>query len=154
MLCRYAGFDPTECAWKPKAVRGPGSRFSTEQIEIMISMAEKQNATSLEIGAALKLKPEAIRAKLNKLGVSLRRHVLLLRVRMVIDVTRRMRHAAMARGITPQQLIRRLLQAISKDNLFDSILPIPRAHSLGAAAASESKPPVTIIRASQFAVVL
>jgi hypothetical protein len=110
----------------------------------MISMAEKQNATSLEIGAALGLKP----------SVTLRKRVLLLRVRMVLDVTQRMRHAAMMRGITPQQLIRRLLDAISRDNLFDMILPIPRAHSLGAAAVDESKPPVVIIRSPQFAVVL
>ena len=66
------------------------------------------------------------------------------RIRMVLDVTKRMREAAEARGITPQQLIRRLLRVISRDNLFDIILPLPVPHSLGAAAlgaAATHEPP-------------
>jgi hypothetical protein len=52
---------------------------------------------------------------------------------MVIGITRRMRIAANARGVTLQQLIRRLLRVVSRDNLFDTILPRPMPRSLGAA---------------------
>jgi hypothetical protein len=115
------------------------------------SVAEA-GASSLEIGAALSLTPESIRAKLNKLGVALRKRVLRLRVRMVLDVTRAMRRAAQDRGIRPQQLIRRLLQTISRNDLFDQILPLPpvRVHSLSAAAVHEVRPMVIIITQPQL----
>jgi hypothetical protein len=67
MLCRYAGFDPAE---SPIIPRGPVSRFTEEQISEMLAMAA-DGANSNEIGHALDLKPEAVRAKLWRLGIRL-----------------------------------------------------------------------------------
>lgn len=144
MLQKWCGYDPTERPFR----RSYGARFTPDQISAMIDMA-KAGANSLEIGKALDLKPEAIRKKLNSLGVSLRRRITRSRLRMVLDITKRMRDAANARSITPQQLIRRLLTAISKQCLFDQILgPPPRPCSLGAAAT----PPqgVSLVRCPQL----
>ena len=95
-------------------------------------------ASGVEIAHALDLKAQGVRAKLNSLGIRLRRRVRATRLRMVISISRRMRLAADARGVTVQQLIKRLLQVISRDNLFDTILPLPVPHSLGAAAVHET----------------
>ncbi len=137
-LLKYAGFDPTErqiC--KPVTpTRGPGHRFSEYEIAEMQVMAS-DGCNSLEIGKALGIKAEAIRAKLNVLGVRLRRKVTALRVRMVLNIPKRMRDAAQARHMTVQRLIRLLLDTINRDCLYDSILgPIPESVAAGSATVS------------------
>jgi hypothetical protein len=150
MLMPYAGYDPTEEQIVP---RGPASRFSEEEIATMVCMAA-EGASSLEIARHVHAKPEAIRAKLWRLGIRLRKRVARLRVRMQISITARMREAAEARGITPHQLIRRLLRVISKNEFyFDELLPLPVPHSLGAAAVVDrwhNQPP-TILRRIELA---
>jgi hypothetical protein len=124
--------------------RTPPSRFTRQQVDEMVKMAHA-GASSLEIGAALDLKPSAIRAKLNSMGVRLRRRVARQRLRLVVSVTERTLAAADARGIGVPALIRRLLAVISRDNLFDRILPLPVPHSLGAAAVVDRwhhRPPI------------
>lgn len=121
-LWPYAGFDETERQIVP---RGPASRFTDEQIAEMVAMAG-DGASGVEIAHQLGLKAEAVRKRLWGMGVPLRRTPLRSRIRMVVDISRRMHHAARMRGISPQQLVRRLLQAISRDNLFDEILPFVR----------------------------
>jgi hypothetical protein len=146
MLCGYAGFDPTESSIIP---RSPASRFTPEQIGGMLQMAA-DGASGVEIAHALDLRPQSVRAKLSSLGVRLRRRVARTRLRMVIRITKRMRIAADARGVTVQQLIRRLLRAISRDNLFDTILPLSVPRSLGAAVTNEpqlrwlNQPPIIL----------
>jgi hypothetical protein len=133
-------------------VRTPASRFTRQQVGEMVKMAHA-GASSLEIGRALDLKPSAIRAKLNSMGVRLRRRVARQRLRLVVSVTKRMLAAADDRGISVPALIRRLLAVISRDNLFDSILPLPVPHSLGAAAVIDrwhNQPP-TILRRIELA---
>jgi hypothetical protein len=148
MLQRYAGYDETET---PIIPRGPASRFSDEQIGEMMRLAA-DGASGVEIAHQLNLKPEAVRARLWRLGVQLRRRITKTRLRMVIHVTKRTYAAAEARGVSVQVLIRRLLAAVSKQDLFDEILPMPVAHSLGAAAVNEMPHTVVIlIRAPQLA---
>jgi DNA-binding CsgD family transcriptional regulator len=149
-MLRYCGYDLSE---RQIGSRSPASRFTPQQVETMRLMA-KGGSSSLEIAAELDLKPQSIRAKLNSMGIRLRRRVARLNVRLVVPVTKAMAAAADQRGIGVAALIRRLIAVISRDDLFDDLLPIPRAHSLGAAAAGESEPPVVIIRSPQFAVVL
>jgi hypothetical protein len=60
------------------------------------------------------------------------------RISMMVYCTAAMYAAADSRSISIQTLIRRLLAVISKENLFDQLLPPVRAHSLGAAAVGES----------------
>jgi DNA-binding CsgD family transcriptional regulator len=136
-MLRYCGYDPSET---PIIPRGPASRFTDEQIDEMLQMAA-DGASGVEIAHALGFKAQSVRAKLNSLGVRLRRQVLATRLRMVISISRRMRLAADARGVTVQQLIRRLLQVTSRENLFDQLLPVVRARSLGAAAVHETPTP-------------
>jgi hypothetical protein len=133
-MLRYCGYDPSET---PIIPRGPASRFSDEQIAEMVAMASN-GASGVEIAKALNLRAEAVRKRLWCMGIELRRAPLRSRIRMVVGITKRMRIAANARGVTVQQLIRRLLQTISRDDLFDSILPLARPHSLGAAAVREA----------------
>jgi hypothetical protein len=97
----------------------------------IIAMAH-DGASGVEIAHALDLKAHSVRAKLNSLGIRLRHRVRATRLRMVVGISGRMRLAADARGVTVQQLIRRLLHGISRDNLFDTILPLPVPHSVGA----------------------
>lgn len=152
MLLRYAGFDPTERQILKTTApqRGASIRFTREQIDTMIQMAD-DGASSLEIGKAIERKPEAIRAKLCALGFRLRKRVTRLRIRLVVPATKRMYAAAEERGITVQALIRRLLRAISKNDLFDELLPIPVPHSLGAAAVNEPGRVVSLIRCPELA---
>ena len=152
MLWPYAGFDPTERQITP---RGPASRFSDEQIAEMVAMAG-DGCSGVEIAHALGVKAQSVRAKLANMGIKLRRAALRSRIRMVIGISKRMRLAANARGLTIQQLIRRLMQTISRDNLFDTILPLPMPRSLGAAATNEPPPrrhnqPPTILRRIELA---
>jgi hypothetical protein len=149
MLQRYCGYDPEELAIIP---RSPASRFSEDEVGTMVTMAA-DGASSLEISAVLGIKAEAIRARLNRMGIRLRKRIARSRIRMVLDVPRIMREAAEARGITPQQLIRRLLRAVCHDNLFDELLPLPVPHSLGAAAVHErsvASVPLATLRSPQL----
>ncbi len=147
MLWPYAGRDASE---RPIVRRGPATRFSAEEIETMVELAQS-GASSIEIGHRLNIKPQAIRARLWRMQIPLRKRVLQSRVRMMLDVSKHLHHAARLRGISPQRLIRRLLRVISRDNLFDTILPLPVPHSLGAAVTNEpplrwhNQPP-TILR--------
>jgi hypothetical protein len=146
MLVRYAGYDETET---PIVPRGPASRFSEDQIGTMVCMAG-QGASSLEIGAALNVKAQAVRARLNRMGIRLRKRVGRLRIRLVVPVSKAMQAAADVRGITVPALIRRLLRVISKNEFyFDELLPIPQPHSLGAAAVVDrwhNQPPAILRR--------
>jgi hypothetical protein len=67
MLCRYAGFDPTERQIIP---RSAASRFSDEQIATMESMA-MDGCSGVEIAHQLGLKAEAVRARLWRKGITI-----------------------------------------------------------------------------------
>jgi hypothetical protein len=143
MLWPYAGYDAGE---RPISPRGPASRFSDEEIEAMVELAQS-GASSIEIGHQLGIKAESVRARLWRSGIRLRKRVARLRVRLVVPITKRIAAAADQRGISVPALIRRLLAAISKNDLFDELLPIPQPRSLGAAATPcwHNQPP-TILR--------
>jgi hypothetical protein len=145
-LIRYCGYDASE-----KRFRGRyGSRWTAAQIDQLKALV-KGGATGKEVAAALDLKVQAVRAKCSALGLSLRRKIKASRVRMLVYCTAATYAAADARSISVQVLVRRLLAAISKADLFDELLPLPQPRSLGAAATSESKPPVVILRCPQLA---
>jgi hypothetical protein len=131
-LIKFAGWDPDEMPIYP---RGPATRWTETQVAQMLEMVSN-GASGVEVARALDLKPQCVRAKLWQLGVKLRRRTLKTRIRMVVDISKRLRDAAEVRGISPQQLIRRLLVAIVEGDWFDEILGRP-FHSLGAAATYE-----------------
>jgi hypothetical protein len=133
MLLKYAGYDSSERQIVP---RSASSRFSETQIAEMRQMAG-EGASGVEIAKALGLKPAAVRSKCWALGVRLRQRTLKSRIRMVIDISKRLRAAADARGLSPPALIRRLISQISKLDMFDEILGPMVPHSLGAAATYE-----------------
>jgi hypothetical protein len=146
-MLRYCGYDPTETQFNQRAT---ARRFTPGQLDQLKTMA-KADAGGKEIAAALGVKVQAVRAKCSQLGISLRRKIKASRLRMVVPCTAGMYAAAAARPISIQTLNRRLLGAISKVNLFDEILgPIPRPHSLGAAAVGETKAATVILSCPQL----
>jgi hypothetical protein len=133
MLQKWAGYDPSE---RQIVARSAVSRFEPEQIETMVDLA-RSGASGVEIGRQLHVKPEAVRARLWRMGISLRkRAVARLQVRMVVPIGRAMSAEADRRGISVQTLVRRVLRAVVEGDWFDEILGRP-FRSLGAAATCE-----------------
>jgi hypothetical protein len=138
-MLRYAGYDPDEeqiFKTTPQQ-RGFGHRFTSEEIQTMITMAN-DGASSPEIGRALGVKPPAIRAKLSSMGYRLRRPKLSAKLRVVLALPTALREAAARRGITPAALIRRLIEALVRRDLIDAVLDDDlterRPHPLGASS--------------------
>jgi hypothetical protein len=107
-------------------MRGPGSRFTVQQVETLRMMAAR-GESGIVIARALGVSAEAIRKKAVALGVRLRpiKKSDQLRFKIEPAVAVRLREEAKLRGTTSHGLARQLLTVIAWDHLFDAVLDPP-----------------------------
>src|SRR5215472_8719271 len=106
-------------------MRGPASRFTPEQVELLQQMVATGHS-GIAIAAALGVTPLAVRVKCCALGLRLRplKKSDELRFKVEPAVAARLREEARRRNTTTNGLARQLLTMIAWDGLFAAVLPV------------------------------